>query len=453
MKKRTRGYGAALILLSLALVILSGCGSKPEAAPSPTPAPITAPPTPAPSAEPAPAPSAEPTAAPSPEPTEEVTPMPTAQAAFQPTAEDYIHVSSMKELLDAIRPDADILIEPGYYNLTEYLHEIPDWEEWNKQHEYVQIYKEFDGPELHVLGASGLRLEGASDDPAATEIVAEPRYAAVMDFTECPNLTIGCLTMGHTDTGDCTGNVLDFSDCRGILLNKVDLYGCGVYGIGCNDCAGDLTVADSLIRDCAFGPFEIYSGVGEFLFTDCIFTGSGWGGFFDYNDDSSIAFVRCRFGQQESNAWFFDDYAQFEDCTWSEITQYPDYSDYEEWEPPVLDPLNVTQMPADKERINDSYWTGYAQMNPESCELRYLFGETEEDYEYAAMAFDADGTGWLSIRYETLEFSWECTDEESISLTVDDDVYTVSLFAGDSDDEGYAVWLLLYYGDKLYWFY
>lgn len=453
---------ALTILLLLAMAAFSGCGSKPEAAPTPakdasTPAAASSP-----SAVPSPAETPAPTAAPTPAPTAAPATAPTAvtdapahseETPPQPTDDGFIRVSSPKELLEAIRPNVDILIEPGRYNLTDYLKEIPDLAEWNESHEYVQILEVFDGLEIFVKNASGLSIEGDSDDPAAVELVVDPRYAAVLNFSDCPNLSLGCLTMGHTDMGDCSGNVLEFDGCRGILLHKMDLYGCGVYGIGCNDFSGDLIVTDSVIRDCAYGIFEILNGAGEFRFTDCSFTGSGWGGYFEYNENSTLSFQGCFFGEQESNAWYFDESASFEGCTWSEITSYPDYGDYSDWEPPVLDLKNVTPMPFDRERFEDSWWVGYARMNPESLELQYFIGETEEEYEYAGLAFDEDGTGWYSHGDDIVDFTWVCTDEDSLILTADDVNYAATLYAGDTEDAGYQVWLLLSWSDELIWFY
>lgn len=113
-----------------------------------------------------------------------LSPAPDPSATETPPAlkDGYTHVSSVEELVEAIRPQAKIRIEPGYYNLTDYLSEfqnVGDWGAWNDEHEYVQILDTFDGLELVIKNVTELTIEGGSDDPAKTEIVIEPRYAAV----------------------------------------------------------------------------------------------------------------------------------------------------------------------------------------------------------------------------------------------------------------------------------
>lgn len=255
-----------------------------------------------------------------------------------PDVVEAVHVDSVEELLAAIEPGAEIVIERGKYNLCTFLDDYPnvrDCDEWNESHDYVKLYNVYDGVEIHITDADNLKISGVSENPAQTEIVTEPRYASVLYFYDCDNVELNGLTMGHTETGDCSGNVLDFETCNNITLKNMDLYGCGVNGIGCTEGTGDLYVYDSVIRDCEYGSIEIYDPFGEFYFAGCKFTGSGWGGYFDYNETSSLKFVECTFGDNETNTWYFDETAEFEECTWAEVTMYPDYSDYEDMYPDV----------------------------------------------------------------------------------------------------------------------
>jgi hypothetical protein len=253
----------------------------------------------------------------------------------EPEVQEAVHVDSVEALLAAIEPGAEIVIERGKYNLCTFLDNYPnvrDCDEWNEEHDYVKLYNVYDGVEIHITDADNIKISGISDNPAQTEIVTEPRYASVLYFYDCDNVELNGLTLGHTDTGDCSGNVIDFETCNNIILKNMDLYGCGVNGIGTSAGTGELFVYDSVIRDCEYSSIEVYEPFGEYYFERCKFTGSGWGGYFEYNDNTSLKFVECTFGDNETNSWFYEDRAEFEDCTWAEVTLYPEYPDYSDYD-------------------------------------------------------------------------------------------------------------------------
>ena len=325
---------AALLAVTMMLAALSGCGAKTEESQSVS------------------APAAVSEAAPNPPAVEaagveageeqiadaDEQPMEAAESAettVQQAEDGSFHVQSVEELLEAIRPQASIVMEPGRYNFTEFLANFPnprDFDLWNEAHKYVQINDAFDGLELVVKGVNDLSITGGSDDPAATEIVIEPRHATVLGFTDCTGIELACLTMGHTDGAECSGDVLDFYHCQNIRLRTMDLYGCGAYGITAMDGCGNMQVSNSTIRDCSYGPFAIYTGEGEFRFTACTLSGSEGGGDYGPESGSSLVFDGCAFGLQESNRWYFDNDVTCENCQWSSPTEYPDvdpgYADY-----------------------------------------------------------------------------------------------------------------------------
>lgn len=319
---------AAAVLLALSVAALAGCASKNAG---------TSPPNPAPQAS-VPAESGIAAAAGSETAAGEVKtdtgPAAADTGAGAPEADGSIHVHSMEELLDAIAPHANIVIDPGHYNLSETIKDLRDlaiYDTWDEEHPYITLRDCFDGPELVIQDADGLDIRGGSEDPADTELVVDPRYATVLNFERCADPVVAYLTIGHSDGGDCEGNVLSFKACSGIRLNTVDLYGCGVIGIEMNEKSSDLYVFNSTIRDCEYGPFDISNSSGEIVFQDCVMTGNGWGGFYDDFGGSVLRFSGCTFGEMESNEWFFRDDIVREDCVWSEITQYPDYSGMEEY--------------------------------------------------------------------------------------------------------------------------
>ncbi len=447
MRSNRRHSFCRLISLALTLFLLlsalAGCGSK-------------APETPAGSSTPAPS-SAGAQTEPQPAASNGEGGKGEADGGAQPADDGLIHVGSVEELLEAIQPGASIILETGRYDLTDLLKNYGTdkaRDEWNASHPYVQLTEVFDGLEVTVQDASYLFIQGASDDPADTEIVTEPRYASLFSFIRCPNLELACLTMGHTETGDCSGNVLDFEACQKVRLRSMDLYGCGVYGIGAYNGCGMVEVSHSTIRDCEYGPFEIYEGSGDFFFTDCTLTGSGWGGFFENNETSQLSFSGCSFGQQESNCWYFDESATFEDCEFMEPTEYPDYS----FEPPVFDPDNMTQMTLDEDLLNDSIWYGYLMVFQGSGETVYFEDSwmPESVPLVSSLWLNADRSGTFEYDGEPTRFTWEFLDEFTVSLTAEDCNMYVTAYAGDpAEGSGYAytVWLAMQKDNELYWFY
>ena len=188
----------------------------------------------------------------------------------------------------------------------------------------------YDGVEITIRNADGLSIEGGTGDPADTELVTDPRYAAVLNFDNCREPRLSGMTMGHTERGDCSGNVLNFNECSDVRLENLDLYGCGVCGVGAVGCT-NLYVSDCVIRDCEYGPFFICNNIGDIVFSDCVLSGSEGGGYYGgYEATSCLTFLRCTFGKEESDMWYLREDADKEECTWSE-DWYPEPP--EDWDP------------------------------------------------------------------------------------------------------------------------
>ena len=113
--------------------------------------------------------------------------------------------------------------------------------------------------------------------------------------------------------------------CRDIRLRTMDLYGCGVYGVTACQGTARLWVSSCTLRDCSYGPIEIYDCRDCVYFMDCTMTGSASGGYFEPSEDYTLHLWRCTLGQQESNYWTFDEDADIQDCTMMEPTVYPEY--------------------------------------------------------------------------------------------------------------------------------
>ena len=74
--------------------------------------------------------------------------------------EEVIHVSSTEEFLEAIAPGVTIFVEPGYYNMSEYLEEVSmrkDYD-WDAEHPYVTLEYCYDGVEVVIKNADDLTI-------------------------------------------------------------------------------------------------------------------------------------------------------------------------------------------------------------------------------------------------------------------------------------------------------
>lgn len=240
---------------------------------------------------------------------------------------EIVYVSDAKGLLEAIEPGANIRLTEGYYNLSDTMEQIwaSEGENWNQRHPYVQLRQCWDGVELVIRNVNYLFISGEGDNPLYTELVIEPRQGTVLNFENCRNLYLDNLTMGHTQTGECSGNVINLSGCSGVTLSHMDLYGCGDYGIGAWDWSKDLLIYGSTIRECSSGPFDIRGCVGEIRFWDCIMVNSQGYSCYEASEGLEVIFQDCVFGQKESDYIYFLEDVSILDCTFEEIEVYPEY--------------------------------------------------------------------------------------------------------------------------------
>ena len=329
-------------------------------------------------------------------------------------ADGTIRVSDVDGLIRAAAPGAKIVLEPGTYNLSEYLDEIWDHygEEWNSinGNEHVWIEKVFDGVQLHFTDVDGMSIVGSSSDRADTEIITEPRYATLFTFHASEDVFLSNLTMGHTQAGECVGDVLDFWGCTNVRMVNMDIYGCGVYGIsasneGTGRC-GNFQIFDSTIRDCSYGALSIWdNNSGDWVFTNCELTGSAYGGSFYDTNNGKLCFYDCVFGDGETEAFSFRDDVVAENCQWGNVQNYPDYGDYEA---PLLFKDQLKVAPFDDAVLSDTTWDGILILDEDAGTTTY----TE-----MVIAFYNDGTALIyNDGYIDRELTWVCDGHYSADL-------------------------------------
>ncbi len=366
------------------------------------------------------------------------------KAASEPVKDDAVHVSSVEEFLDAIAPNAKIVVEPGKYDITAFTDELmmkPSVDDWRENHKYLELRECFDGVEVVVKNAGGMTISGTTEIPEDTEFTIDPRYATVLSFENCDDMLIEYMKFGHTENGSCMGDVLCFSNCADIRLNTLDLFGCGVYGLTATNGCGDISVYNSYIHNCEFGPFDIYNSRGNFVFRKCVMKGSGSGGVFQDIPGATLKFAGCSFGENETNSLYFwnEESVSFENCTWSEITQYPDYGEgyngyYEEPDyNPDFSALKIA--PTDESYLASYIWYGLE--------------DTEEGM--PVLNFRYDGTAELTnFHHDTLYPNWRLENEYAGVLEGDGISGSFTLYYNPELEDS-NTWLYVKIGDYSMW--
>lgn len=163
-----------------------------------------------------------------------------------------IAVTTVDEFLSAIGPDRTIVLDGEVFDLStasSYGFGAGEYYYWQES---------YDGPELVIQNADGLTIRTAADDAKATTLAAIPRYANVLNFSDCEDLVLTGFTAGHTkEPGACSGGVLSFQNCGGIRIEGMRLYGCGILGIQASQCTS-IDVRRTEIYECSQGAAQFF---------------------------------------------------------------------------------------------------------------------------------------------------------------------------------------------------
>ena len=195
------------------------------------------------------------------------------------------------------------------------------------------------------------------------------------------------------------------------------------------------------------------------MFLNCVMTGSGSGGYFYTDGDSNgeFYFYRCTFGEMESNSLAFNDKITAVDCSWSEITAYPDYAGDSKADGAnfALDTKRLKVVSFDTMVLTEEeYYILYEIVNKNSGEASF---ETSDDVRF--LTFEEDGRGCFWTDNEKgRPFNYEMDSSYSCVISFDDGgKASIGLYADQGgalpDSEEGSIWLALYLEDEVLWFY
>lgn len=162
-----------------------------------------------------------------------------------------IHVSTVDELIAAIGPNKEIVLDGELYDFstaTGYGTSSGDYYYWE------DVY---DGPGLVIRDVDNMTIRSSSGNVKNHTIAAIPRYADVLAFKACSNVTLSGFTAGHTrEPGRCAGGVIEFRDCDNMTVDNCGLYGCGILGVYA-EYSKNIQVVNSDIYECSQGGIKM----------------------------------------------------------------------------------------------------------------------------------------------------------------------------------------------------
>ena len=240
--------------------------------------------------------------------------------------QEEVYVSDALGLVEAIASNRIIHLNPGTYNITDAIEGL-DMISFEDQYKIsgptVGASECFDGNELLLVNIDNLTIM-CDDVSKQAELVCEPRYANVLDFYNCTNISLFNVVAGHTpERGSCAGDVLNFESFYEISLSIVDLYGCGTYGIGAYD-SKNILCRMSKIRECSYGLVD-FCETENVVFDDCTFTFDEGYSQVECRSESQVTFNNCVFQDRGSNSDFVyitdDSVLVFKGCTFDITTR------------------------------------------------------------------------------------------------------------------------------------
>jgi Right handed beta helix region len=190
----------------------------------------------------------------------------------------------------SLRSRGRIVVRPVELNLTRAFPTVTEVTCWESV---------FDGRELCIVDVANLEIQGLQ-----SKLLAEPRYAWVLNFRNCHNIALRNLCIGHLSPGYCQGGVLRFDSCAGISIVNCELFGCGTYAVELTECER-VEVLGTTMRDCTYGIMQMKNCT-NVVFSDCRFAENEK---FDlcqfFGKMDRVLFKNCLFEENKSDRSFF----------------------------------------------------------------------------------------------------------------------------------------------------
>jgi hypothetical protein len=231
-----------------------------------------------------------------------------------------IHAQTAKELLNRSQSNTKVLVDFSEEIISRAFPSQSPNVSWSSVH---------DGKEVTLSGLTNLEFFGSG-----ARILAEPRYAWVINFRDCHSIALRNLVFGHTEAGYCEGGVLRFESCSDLILERCELFGSGTYGLEFVNCK-NVELVGVTVHQCTCGIANLL-GIENLNARDCIFRENAGFELFDFSKYAkSAVLTRCKFLRNKSQGRMFhfdeamypiDFYvndSEFSENSYTELTNQP----------------------------------------------------------------------------------------------------------------------------------
>lgn len=211
-----------------------------------------------------------------------------------------VTVASMDELMKEIESNKIIKIKAERLLLSNLK---------NVNSSLISLQTVFDGLQVEIKNVKNLSIEGILSKP--TKMLTATRYANVLTFRDCENISISNIEAGHSPAqGYCTGGVLAFYNCRNVNVSNSLLFGSGTEGLTLQSVI-DAKFEKVTIRSCTYGIMTL-TNVRNAAFNYCRFTDNQEFDLINISDSESISYTQCQFDYNRTGSGQpYDNYALF----------------------------------------------------------------------------------------------------------------------------------------------
>lgn len=167
----------------------------------------------------------------------------------------------------------------------------------------------FDGDKIVIEDVENLSIIGESSE--FVKILTSVRYAHVLSFKNCKNITLENLEAGHAPgKGYCVGGVFEFNNTKKVKIKNSVLFGSGTEGLTLTTVENG-TFENVIIRSCTYGIMTL-NLCNKLTFTNCRFTDNQEFDLINVYDSEKINFNNCQIDfNQTGSGRDFDAYAIF----------------------------------------------------------------------------------------------------------------------------------------------